>query len=172
MKYFTQIDGVEREYTFEHDGDDLIVHHGDRQIRCAKSKIGDGAVFSLILDGRSYDCMVEFEGQNAVVQVTGERIDVHVEDARERAANLVSSAKTGGARTVEAAMPGVVVSVDVAPGDSVEDGQTLVVLDAMKMQNPIGAEGAGVVAKVHVAVGDTVAAGATLVDLEDPAGDS
>ena len=171
MKYYTRIGDTERAYAFEHDGDDLVVRTEDREFRCSQSKIGDGTVFSLIVDGRSYDCLVDFEsgsGRRAVVQVVGERIEVEVEDARERAAQQVSAAKSGGVRVVEAAMPGVVVAVEAAAGDAVEDGQTLVVLDAMKMQNPIGADGAGVVSKVHVAVGDTVSAGAPLAEIRDP----
>lgn len=167
MRYYTKIGGTEREYTFERDGEDLLVSCGDRTYRCERSQIGDGAVFSLIVDGRSFDCLVEFDNGKAIVQVVGERVEVEVEDARERAAKAVSSAKSGGKRTVAAAMPGVVVSVDVAEGDIVEDRQTLVVLDAMKMQNPIGAEGSGVVAKVHVVEGDTVGNGDPLVDLVD-----
>lgn len=165
MKYFTKIGDTEREYTFAKDGDVLVVTCGDKTYRCDCSQIGDGAVFSMIVDGKSFDCLVEFDGAKAIVQAVGERVEVEVEDSRERAAKAVSSAKSGGKRTVAAAMPGVVVAVEVAEGDQVEDRQTLVVLDAMKMQNPIGAEGGGVVTKVHVKQGDTVGNGDPLVDL-------
>lgn len=67
---------------------------------------------------------------------------------------------------VGAPMPGVVVDVKVAVGDEVEEGQTLVVLEAMKMQNPLAAEGPGKVTKVVVAAGEAVAAGALLAEIE------
>lgn len=172
MKYYTKIGEVEREYGFVHDGGDLLATCADgTTYRCQQSSIGDGTVFSLIVDGRSYDCLVHFDARGqAQVQVMGDLVNVAVEDDRERAAKRVSHHKAGGKRTIVAAMPGVVVAVEVEVGDVVEDRATLVVLDAMKMQNPIGAEGAGVVTKLYVKVGDTVSAGAPLVDLVE-AGD-
>jgi biotin carboxyl carrier protein len=62
-------------------------------------------------------------------------------------------------------MPGVVVEVRVEAGHEVQHGQVLLVLEAMKMQNEIRAEGAGVVHVVHARVGVSVAAGAKLIDL-------
>ena len=66
-------------------------------------------------------------------------------------------------------MPGVVVSLLVAEGDVVEEGQALLVLEAMKMQNEIAAPTAGEVRLIHVAEGEAVSAGAKLVELEAPA---
>jgi 3-methylcrotonyl-CoA carboxylase alpha subunit len=57
--------------------------------------------------------------------------------------------------------------VPIAPGDRVERGAPLVVLEAMKMEHTIAAPAAGVVAAVHFAVGDRVPEGANLVDLDD-----
>jgi len=57
----------------------------------------------------------------------------------------------------------------VKPGDSVEKGASLVVLEAMKMEHTIAAPAAGVVVAVNYGVGDRVAEGADLVDVEDPA---
>jgi acetyl/propionyl-CoA carboxylase alpha subunit len=65
-----------------------------------------------------------------------------------------------------APMPGTVLEVAVAPGDVVQARQRLVVLEAMKMENPIAAPFDATVKAVHVAVGDRVAGGALLVELE------
>src|SRR5438874_1332604 len=62
-----------------------------------------------------------------------------------------------------APMPGSVVSVAVAVGDPVRKGQTLVVLEAMKMEHPIGSPEDGVVREVQVAAGDQVERGTVLV---------
>ncbi len=71
-----------------------------------------------------------------------------------------------GSSRIQAPIPGKVVAVHVAVGDEVEAGQSLVVLDAMKMENELAAERSGTVATVHVAPGDTVDSGTVLVDLE------
>jgi biotin carboxyl carrier protein len=65
-----------------------------------------------------------------------------------------------------APIPGKVVGVKVKPGDEVEPGQPLVVLEAMKMENELAADQAGKVAAIHVAAGDTVEGGELLVELE------
>jgi acetyl-CoA/propionyl-CoA carboxylase biotin carboxyl carrier protein len=63
-------------------------------------------------------------------------------------------------------MQGTIVKVLVAPGDSVEVGQTVCVLEAMKMENNIVAEKAGTVAAVNVEPGDTVGAGDIVAVIE------
>jgi biotin carboxyl carrier protein len=63
-------------------------------------------------------------------------------------------------------MPGTVLEVAVAPGDHVRARQRLVVLEAMKMENPIAAPFDATVTAVHVVAGDRVAGGAVLVELE------
>jgi biotin-dependent carboxylase-like uncharacterized protein len=72
-----------------------------------------------------------------------------------------------GANTIRAAMPGLVVSVAVTAGDTVATGQLLLVLEAMKMQNPVRAPRGGRVSRVLVAAGAQVDAGAALVELDD-----
>lgn len=68
-------------------------------------------------------------------------------------------------RTIMSPMPGLVVSVDVKPGQEVKTGEGVAVVEAMKMQNIIRVERDGVVAKVHVAAGASVAADEVLVEL-------
>ena len=67
--------------------------------------------------------------------------------------------------SVSAPMPGTVLRVDVAPGDTVRARQTLLVLEAMKMETPVSSPYGGTVTAVHVAAGDRVAGGALLVEL-------
>ena len=71
----------------------------------------------------------------------------------------------GAGGTISAPMPGTVLRVDVAPGDTVRARQTLLVLEAMKMETPVSSPFAGTVTAVHVAAGDRVAGGALLVEL-------
>jgi len=67
-------------------------------------------------------------------------------------------------------MPGVVIDVRCQPGDDVTAGQTLIVLEAMKMEHTIAAPRDGTVAAVHYAPGDLVEEGAVLIALVEPDG--
>ena len=81
-----------------------------------------------------------------------------------------TESEQGGGST--APVPGTVTVVSVAVGDAVEAGQTLVVLEAMKMEHRIVADAAGVVTAVHVAVGDAVDAHAVVVTVESESEES
>jgi acetyl-CoA/propionyl-CoA carboxylase, biotin carboxylase, biotin carboxyl carrier protein len=83
--------------------------------------------------------------------------------------DLETAARGDGPAEAEAAvvapMPGTVIRVEVAPGDTVAQRQALLVLEAMKMEIPVHSPYGGTVTAVHVSPGDRVAGGTTLVDL-------
>ena len=72
----------------------------------------------------------------------------------------------GTGRSVTSPMPGVILSIDVSVGAAVSRGQTLMVLEAMKMKNEIKAERDGTVAAIRVTAGDQVRHGDALLDFE------
>jgi pyruvate carboxylase subunit B len=71
-----------------------------------------------------------------------------------------------GPRPIVAPMPGMVVKVEVAEGDVVREGQGVVIVEAMKMENELRAAGAGRVRRVHVSRGQAVEKDQVLVELE------
>ncbi len=73
----------------------------------------------------------------------------------------------GGAKTVPAPIPGVILSLSVREGDTVKNGQELLILEAMKMNNAIRASRDGTIARIHVAPGDHVKHGQPLVEFSD-----
>ena len=91
---------------------------------------------------------------------TAKRANVTHRGLRQR-----QTTRTGGHETLEAAMPGLVRGVLVKAGDSVERGQALVLLEAMKMEIRVSAPHAGKVAKVLVSPGETVDRGQRLIEL-------
>ena len=83
--------------------------------------------------------------------------------SRRPAPSASSPAGRGGAGALNAPMPGVILELSVAPGDTVERGQPIAVLEAMKMKNSIRSPRAGTIAEVCVAVGQAVGHGEAIV---------
>jgi 3-methylcrotonyl-CoA carboxylase alpha subunit len=165
VKYYAKIGDREWEFHFERRGGDLFAHCGDHSWKLDLSMIGDGTAFSLLVDGCSHDLLVDSAGGATHVQLDGELLKVEVQDERERTASAVADHRGGGRQEIRAIMPGVVVELACKEGDVVEEGRTLLVLEAMKMQNPITADAPGRVQKIHASKGEAVAGGALLVEL-------
>ena len=83
---------------------------------------------------------------------------------RRRASQAAAVGANSGSVTVP--MQGTIVKVLVAEGDTVEVGQTICVLEAMKMENAVNAEKAGVVREVRVSAGDSVGGGDVVAVIE------
>jgi len=100
--------------------------------------------------------------------VDGYRFDTEALDERTRAIRDLSAANAGptGPAPIIAPMPGLIVSVNVNPGDRVAAGQGIVVMEAMKMENELRSTAAGTVKSVEVVPGTAVEKGALLVALE------
>ncbi len=82
------------------------------------------------------------------------------------AAPAAPAAAPAGGEKITSPMPGTILSVNVAVGDSVQEGTVLLILEAMKMENEIMAPRAGKVVSVQVEKGATVESGAVLVVIE------
>jgi biotin carboxyl carrier protein len=89
--------------------------------------------------------------------VRGVRLRAGVQDEREHLRRSVArAAPSAGTTSVRSPMPAMVVRVEVRPGDTVEQGQILVVMEAMKMENDVRSPASGTVEQVHVAGGTSV----------------
>ncbi len=119
----------------------------------------------LLHEGRSHAISIEGDGQRVDVTLAGHHYALTLEDEREHAAHLAETEALHGGGIVEAIMPGVVVEVLVAEGQEVTQGQPLLVLEAMKMQNEIPAPADARVERLHVEPGQAVKAGEKLVTL-------
>jgi biotin carboxyl carrier protein len=113
-------------------------------------------------DGRTYGVASQRLARDRWrVSLAQRDFEVHLHDPLERA--VAAAAAHAGPHEVRAPIPGRVVSVAVVEGDEVNAGQPLLVLEAMKMENQLCAEGAGKVERVLVAPGATVEGGQVLV---------
>ncbi|MBR3915707.1 MAG: biotin/lipoyl-binding protein [Bacteroidaceae bacterium] len=140
--------------------------------------------YKYTIEGNKYEVAVnEVNDTTAKVTVNGTEYTVEWEKPVEEkpvvkvqpvAAKPVATAATASApaaapvsgNAIKTPLPGVIIDVKVKVGDTVKKGDTVVVLEAMKMENNINADRDGKVVAIQVAKGDTVADGAALVVLE------
>jgi len=172
---------VRRRFVWHRQGDHTEVSvesHGSRRLTFRLGGDETIADFAKLADGRSSVILpsgrqltgraTAWPDGHVETWVGARRIRLDLADPlRELAAE--SSRSGGGAREIFARIPGRVVEVRVAPGDRIDEGTTLLVLEAMKMQNEIRADCSGRVTKVECSAGQTVETGALLVRVEaDP----
>ena len=121
-------------------------------------------IYSLLIDGVSHVAdVVDREGA-CVVTVGGELYEITVEEQTRHIIRTRGGAQAGSrSRTLTAPLPGKISRVAVGPGDAVKAGDTLLVIEAMKMENEFRAGAAGTVAEVRVAPGQAVNAGDVLI---------
>jgi biotin carboxyl carrier protein len=134
--------------------------------RLAADVSGRGASLHVRLDGRGVDLWLGGAPPDVDVAASGRRFTARVES--ERARHLRSARSAGavlGEGLVTSPMPGRVLKVLVREGDEVLAGAPLVVVEAMKMENELGAARGGVVKKIYVTPGAAVESGARLVEV-------
>jgi biotin carboxyl carrier protein len=127
---------------------------------------GQNGVLSVLLGGKSYEVKQETVGGETNVVVGHERFSASVLDPRSFRSRSRAGATELGVMKIKAPMPGKVVRILAGVGDQVETGQSVIVIEAMKMQNELKAPKNGVLKKIKVAEGATVDAGQALAEVE------
>ncbi len=125
--------------------------------------------YALRLDGRSLPVTVEPQpGGTLRVTIRNRATTVRVQDETDLLLERfgLEEEAGAGARAVHAPMPGLVLRVLVEPGRHVAEGDGLLVLEAMKMENELRASAAGTVKAVHAATGEAVGKNALLIEME------
>lgn len=148
-------------------GEDVYeVQIDGRTFRVDAAKSGR-TIYSLLEDGRQWEAMVDEKGAHGFDVMVAGRL-FHLEAVDERSQRLAQSAKISaeGPQTVAADMPGKVIKIERAVGDPVSEGQGVVIVEAMKMENEIGSPVEGTVSEISVAEGDTVETGDPLFTVE------
>jgi biotin carboxyl carrier protein len=167
MKYFATVN----DQTYEID----IDHHGrvtvDGVEMAADLRLVEGRhLYSLLLNSASYEIVLDpdVEARNSYdVMVGGLRYEVKVQDERSRRLSLVDRTLRApeGELAIKAPIPGLIVRVPIEPGQELAEGDTLVILEAMKMENELRAPRGGTVHEVRARPGDQVALGQVLVTM-------
>ncbi|MEZ5351227.1 MAG: biotin/lipoyl-containing protein [Bryobacteraceae bacterium] len=169
MKRILEING--RSIDLEWTNSDSIAfrHHSAGTVTEGQASVLrlDDGVYSVLWNGRSYEARVSPGSAPSLlaVQVHSAHFEVAVRDPREYVPGG-GDALAHGHFELKAPMPGKVIRLLVQVGDHVQQGQGLVVVEAMKMQNEMRAPRAGVVTAIPVQPGDAVGAGQVLAVID------
>ncbi len=165
MKYIVSLAGEEIEVDV--DGDRVTV--GRKSLMATFTSVAGTPLRQLLVDGQPSTLAVESvqPGRWGLTH-QGERWDVEVVDERTRYIRSLTGGSAGrrGGGILKAPMPGLVLRVQVTPGQNVAAGTGVIVLEAMKMENELKAVGAGVVRAVRVSAGEAVEKGQVLIEFE------
>lgn len=131
----------------------------------------EGGHFSLLIAEHSYDIFArritkkgQKDSQTYEIFIEGQRFEVTVEDERTLLlSSLVKGSASSGTASINAPMPGLVVGVPVEQGTLIQEGATVVILEAMKMENDLTAPISGIIQEIHVKKGQAVDQGEILV---------
>ena len=143
--------GSAGEYVVTLDGEPLSVYVPDYAAPEAMDR--------MIVDNRPYELL--FAQDLRSLQLEGMRHTIQVRDKETRGVRPAS-----GDGRIKAPIPGLIARINVEVDQSVEAGQTVLVLEAMKMENEIRAPKPGIVRQIHVKPGQTVILNETLVEIE------
>ena len=122
---------------------------------------------SLLIDAASYVVDIKDDDGLLVVEVGGEPYEIGIEEETRHVIRTRGGVGgESGGQVLKAPMPGKVAHVAVRPGDVVEAGLTLIVIEAMKMENELRAMAAGTVREVRVEAGQAVNHGDVLVIID------
>jgi biotin carboxyl carrier protein len=165
MHYFVKVDGR----TFEVDLTGGTPRVDGELMEAELSRVAGTPTLHLLANGLSHTLVARRRNRHWWdLHLDGDRYEVDVIDERTRAIQAMTGQGSAprGPRSVQAPMPGLVVRVAVEPGDQVKAGQSVVIIEAMKMENDLKAESAGIVARVSATPGQAVEKGAVLVEFE------
>jgi biotin carboxyl carrier protein len=168
MKYFLKTQsGREFELEIENgQGESYTIHMEGRTIQADFTDVDQLGQHAAILDDRSYAASIEeTDEQHLLVNIAGETFTIVAQDEREKAADEVAGQGPAKAEVVKASMPGVIISLAVNPGDVLEPGAPVAVLEAMKMQNEVACLHGGIVEEVLIESGQSVEANQPLIKL-------
>ena len=165
MKFEAQLDGEVIPVEVTGSGGRYHVVLGTQAMDVDARPTGGGG-WSLLIGGASTAADVTEEDGSYVVHVEGEAYAIRVEEETRYIIRTRGGAAGAGGQVLRAPMPGRVVLVEVAVGQTVQPGDGLVVLEAMKMENEIKATVSGTVKEIRATNGQTVNPGDVLVVIE------
>ncbi len=167
VRYVVSLQGEEHEVVVEADGG-VVIEGRHREVALVATSPPVG--HSLLLDGASVPLLARGGARGAwEIDLAGRTFHIEVLDRRQARIRALSAVGGGRAEIapLKAPMPGLVVQAAVREGEVVEAGATVLVVEAMKMENELRAAGTARVARILVSPGDVVEKGQVLVEFSE-----
>jgi len=166
MKYEVRIGGKTRVVEFARNSEKLQISLDGNLLDADAVEVATNT-FSILIDGESWEVRIAPAPDGKLILHTGiAEYTAEVADPRAWRGRRHGAMEAEGRQQIAAPMPGKVVRLLVKQGDSVEAGQGLLVVEAMKMQNEVKSPKTGLVVEVRVKEGDTVTANQVLAIVE------
>ena len=168
MQYTVTIDQQTFVVELVERNDRLELAIGGQPVNADWKWLGKEREMSLLLDGRSYHLKLEPENGQLVIFYAGERFTCVVQDQRlvELRRLAGETQVPTGETAIKAPMPGLILRISAKPGDAVHQGDPLLIIEAMKMENELKAPRDGIVESVNCREHEAVEQGKVLVVLE------
>jgi pyruvate carboxylase subunit B len=167
MKYQVQINDKVIDLEIKNHQPHLKIYHEGKPVDFDFQKL-QANFYSLILEGKQHRIWLEpLKNGDYKIFINHYSFKAVVEDERQRLRKAFRSTQTdkSGVIQVHAPMPGLVTQVGVEPNQSVNSGEGLVIIEAMKMENEIKSPGEGKISKIFVKQGDAIEKGVLLVEI-------
>lgn len=168
MKLQAAVGSEKHEIEITRDGDKLFARVDDRNYELEASE-PEPNVFLLKHEGKIFEVFVSPQknsGEPNAVRIGSTELEVALTDPKRLRGTAAGADAVDGRAEIKTAMPGKVVRILKAAGDSVEKGEGVIVVEAMKMQNEMKSPKDGSVKDIRVSEGDNVSAGDVLVVIE------
>ena len=162
------VNGVRQSISLERKDDHVSIRHGEKVMEAEFRVISANAV-SVLSGSRSRLLIVARDKDRRYVWLEGCTYVIQIGTEERRLADKGEDRAQKGKSIITAPMPGKVVKVNVTEKEAVRKNQTLVIVEAMKMENEIKSPLEGFVKKIHVSAGDLVDSEKPLLELEPKA---
>ena len=163
MRRILELGGEKTPIWLASTGSTQVLHVGDRAIPCALEKVSGNGAYLLEIDGKQVPLRIAVDEEATFIHFDGRAYEI----GRVNPAETLDGSGSGESRDqMVAPMPGVVVSLSVAPGDQVTEGQALMVIESMKLETTITAPRDGIVAEVPFGTGEGFGGKDVLLQLE------
>jgi len=142
-----------------------LVKLGEKQYQVDSQRISENCL-SLLLDGKAYTVFVAEDKTKRYISIQDEQFCIEEAKDQTETRSVAEASTLKGIPTISSPMPGKIVKILVREKDTVRKGQSLVIVEAMKMENEIRSPSAGVVEKINFKEGDLVDAAESIVEME------